>query len=680
MYQKFKGSEGIELYGGITAWIPPVGKVFDNLTGKLVDTGVYSRSVKKSEQYWERFPLPNWYIKKRREEEAKILELEDPDYVIDDCETYRQQEWFRRLNGFWFMNNGVPIYITGLHYFYLNWWPIDIGYPWYFDYDRKRFYHIEYCAQDPHCFGRVEVGPRRMGKTYVGGVFLYEPTSRTENSNAGIQSKTNPDAKKVFGKAIVSQFRKLPHFFRPVYDTSSGTIPKSEIRFFNTSKKGSGVRIEDMEQELGSIIDFRASGLYSYDGEKMLRILHDEIFKTEEVNVYDRYKVVKECLVDNITETIIGKYLSTSTVEEVEGQLDTYIKMWNESDPSEPRDANGHTKSGLYHYFISAAETRGIDKYGNCNIEKNTQTILNTIAGMGGDSKSISDYKRKYPLSIKDAFRPQSKDCHYDLELLENRYDILSYVEDKWITGDFRWINPENPFDGVKFVEKKSGKFKVHICLDIKDENQWNQVRGNTVPIPSNKSRYCGATDPFDHRTTEDGRKSNGAITVFRKFDTLRPLDSDKFVVLYNHRPKKPSILYEDIIMCMWFFGCEVLYENNKPGFREWADGENRWKINFSKFLMHLEGRKEPGIPGTTQSHMQIVDHTMQYIEDCINNEDSIELITEWMSFDVTKTTKFDLAMASGYNLIAANRFLPKFEKKKKEEYLDVSEVFTTYR
>ncbi len=676
MYRKHPKGTEIELYGGIKANIPPVGIVWDFFSGEWKETGVYSRSSRKSEQYWERQDLPSWYAKKRREEEAIILETGDRDFVFEECEQVRKEHWMRRMNGMWFMNNGVPTYITGLHWFYLNWWPIDIGYPWYFDYDRKRFYHIDYCNQDPKCFGRVEVGPRRMGKTFVGGVFIFEPTSREKNSNAGIQSKTNPDAKKVFGKALVSQFRKLPHFFKPVYDTSAGTIPKSEIRFFNTSQKGTKVRIEDMEDELESIIDFRASGLYSYDGEKTIRMLHDEIFKTEEVDVYERYKVVKECLVDNITETIIGKYMGTSTVEEVEGQLATYQKMWDESNPSDERDGNGHTKSGLYHYFISAAETRGVDKFGNCDIAKNTKTILNTIEGMRGDQKAVSDFKRKYPLSIKDAFRPQAKDCHYDLQLLEDRYDLLSVLDAKYRRVDLRWNDISDRSKGVKVVEKTNGNFLLHKDISL-DEDWFNNVgyMGST-PYPKNKSKFSFGCDPFDHRTTVDGRKSDGSGAVFRKYDSMLPVaKSDKFVLIYRHRPKKPTMFYDDMLKICWLFGCEMLFEDNKPGIREYFEEVAKCK----KFLMHLPDRKEPGVPASPKTHEELVDKTAEYIEDCHNLIDYPELITDWIKFDIMNTTKFDLGMSSGYALIAANRVMNKKQETKKETFIEITDIFRIY-
>lgn len=670
MFLKHKDSTPIELQG-VTAWIPPIGIVFDFFTGDWVKTGVYSRSSKKTDQYWERFPLPDWYPKKRREEERKILETEDREFFIEECEDYRAQEWFRRMNGFWFMNNGEPTYITGLYYFYLNWWPIDIGYPRYFNYDRKRFYHIEYCNQDPLSFGRVEVGPRRMGKTYVGGVWTYEPVSRSKSSNGGIQSKTNDDAKKVFGKAIVSSFRKLPHFFRPVYDTSSGSIPKSELRFFNTSQKGKSIRVEDLEEELESIIDFRSSGKFAYDGEKLIRILHDEIFKTEGVDVYERFLVVKECLVDNITETIIGKCMSTSTVEEVEGQLESYEKFWNESDPSK-RTTNGQTESGLYRYFISAVETRGLDKYGNCDEMKNLQWLTNAAADIT-DPKKKSDFKRKYPISIKDAFRPKSENCHYNLEKLEDRYDLLSIIPEKFVRGQFKWNDPDDMSKGVSFLERKNGPFMLHKDIDYK-ANTWNQVSfSGSTPIPRNKAKYACGNDSYDHTTTVDGRKSNGANALFYKFDSLNPLGSDKFVCLYCFRPKKPSIFYDDTLKMLWFFGCQMLFEDNKQGIRTYFDGKN-----CSKFMVHLPDRKEPGIPATTKTHQDIVDVTEEYIEDCIDLVDFPDLITDWVKFDVNKTTKFDLGMAAGYALKQADRIRPA-EPKKETKLTEITEVFRIY-
>jgi len=677
MYRKHPEATPIDLQEGLIGWMPPKGVLWDHFTNKWVKTEIFSRSRKKSDQYWEPEKEPDWYRKKRREEERTILNTENPDFYIEECMSYRQDQWFKRLNGFWFMNNGVAIYITGLHWFYLTHWRIDIGLPNYLGFDRPRFYHIKYVVDDPLSFGRVEVGPRRTGKTFVGGICVYEPISRTENAVGTLQSKTGPDGKEVLGKAIVSPFIKLPHFFRPVFDTSAGPRPKSEIRFYYTSKKGKNISVEDYEDELESIIDYKSSAVRALDGRKVQAVLVDEAFKTEEVNIYDRHKVIRECLVDKMTGKIIGKEYCTSTVEEVAKELETYEKFWNDSDPSD-RDGNGHTKTGLYRYFISIADSMIIDKYGNADRAKNIQIIQNTVDGFKDSQKDVSDYRRKHPLTIKDAFRPRSTDCQYNLELLENRYDILSILEPKYITGDLRWINPDNICEGVKFVPTKNGNFKLHKDIDY-NSGQWNNVDINgSVPNPRSKAKFIGGNDSFDNKTTVDNRKSNGSTVIFYKFDAMNEKKSDKFVLIYCFRPKKPSIFYEDTLKIAWFFGCQILIESNKQGIIQYFEWSNPFGLNLTKFMVHLPDRQEPGIPTTGQTHDSIVNHTREYIEDCIDLVDYPELITDWTKFDINNTTKFDLSMSSGICLIAADR-IKKRKVAIKDKITEISEIFPVY-
>jgi hypothetical protein len=192
------------------------------------------------------------------------------------------------------------------------------------------------------------------------------------------------------------------------------------------------------------------------------------------------------------------------------------------------------------------------------------------------------------------------------------------------------------------------------------------------------KAKFVGGNDPFDNKTVVDGRRSNGSTTIFYKFDPMNPYKSDKFVCLYCFRPKKPTIFYEDTLKLAWFFGCEILIEDNKKGIIQYFDGSNPWNMNFSKFMFHIPGRKEPGIPTTTQTHDSIVDHTGEYIEDCIHLVDFQDLVTDWLKFDINKTTKFDLAMSSGINLLAANR-PKKINVVKDNKYLDISDVFPVY-
>jgi len=267
----------IEDIQGLKCYIPPAGYVYNIMTGELEQRSIYARSPKKSEQYWEHIKMPQDYNKLREKEMQR--QFEDKEFFDPKLEAFRQQEWDRRLNGFWFYNNGVPTYITGMHYFYLNYWTLDTGLPKYRDTDRKYFYFMQYCIEDPECFGMVEITKRRQGKTFRGGVFLYEYVSRTRSTRSGIQSKTGADAKEVFRKAVIQPFKKLPHFFQPVYDQSKGLTPTSELRFYNTVVKGKKANQILDEEELESMIDWKNSEAISYDGQKIHRMLHDEVGK-----------------------------------------------------------------------------------------------------------------------------------------------------------------------------------------------------------------------------------------------------------------------------------------------------------------------------------------------------------------------------------------------------------------
>src|ERR1019366_1695506 len=66
-------------------------------------------------------------------------------------------EWHKRLNGYWFYNNGNIEYITGLHYFYVNWWRIGALYPIWVDADRDFFYVWKAVEDTLACDGLIYI-------------------------------------------------------------------------------------------------------------------------------------------------------------------------------------------------------------------------------------------------------------------------------------------------------------------------------------------------------------------------------------------------------------------------------------------------------------------------------------------------------------------------------------------
>ena len=417
MYSPIENGTTIDIQG-LPCSIPEPGYVFNVVTKKIEYRGISQRSENPNEQYWERTPLPNWYkeIMKKEDEYEKKRKDNDEPFYDEKLEEYKKQEWDRRLNGYWFMNNGKPIYLTGSHYMYLQWFQIDIGYPRFRFPDLEYFYFLQYVIEDPNCMGMIEITKRRFGKTFRGGLFLYEYVTRTRMTNAGIQSKTGADGKKVFAKAVISPFKKLPRFFRPEYDMSLGITPKSEIRFQQTNIRGKKAEDGLDKEELGSMIDFQSADTIAYDGQKLHRYFSDEWAKTTEVNIYDRHEVVRYCLLDDEGK-IIGKALYSSTVEKIEternGIQDAARNLWNDSNQLN-REENGRTPSGLYRFFMSADRAKNFDIYGYPDIERNIKEILADRESVKHNIRALSKRIKKEARTIEEAFSEDSDDCIFN--------------------------------------------------------------------------------------------------------------------------------------------------------------------------------------------------------------------------------------------------------------------------
>ena len=667
MYRKHKRNRELEL-NGIKINIPPNGVLYNIMTNAWEERDILSRSAKPAYQYWERPQPPADYETKRKKEMA--VQKTNPEYYNPELQAYKNQEWDRRLNGLWFYNNGRGTYLTGLHYFYLTHWKLDIGYPEFRITDLHFFYFLEYCVQDPNCMGMIEVTKRRQGKTMRAGAFLFELTSRSKNKNAGIQSKTHDDAKdNVFAKGVIMPFKYLPDFFIPIYDTEKGMTPKGELRFFKTNKRGANDDIFTEKVELESMITFKSSDKFAYDGMKLHRYLADEAGKTKNVDVYERHQVVQFCLQQE--ETIIGKALYTTTVEEMEDGGESFKALWQASDQTK-KNTNGRTKSGLYQYFMPAYKTLFYDKYGIPDEEKAKEFYMGERNALMDDNRALASFIRKNPFTIEEAFFSEAESCIYDALALNRQKESITWIDKKelYLQGDFVWEKAERD-TRVLFVEKANGKFKVHSKANIHDHTFYNQVEDyGTKKVPKATKKYAIAVDPFDHSITTSNERSDGAGYAYRRYDAIDDL-SETFLVQYINRPDKAEIFYEDMIKLAHFFGCEVLSEDNKVGLIKYFEYRG-----YERFLTKMPNASKYGISATVKTHQQIAEETESYITDNLKKVIFTELLDDWLHFNINKTTKFDEAMAAGYTLIAASKskFAQKAEQKVK--LYDVREIF----
>lgn len=653
MYSKIEGGTVINVQG-LECCIPPEGYVYNIITKKLEYRGVYSRSDIQEDQYWEVPKLPVWYkdVIKAWDDYDKKKKDDDEEFYDPRLEEFKQQEWDRRLNGFWYKNNGVSTYLTGTHYLYLRWWHIDIGLPKFRLPDLEKAYFMQYCIEDPLCMGMVEVTKRRFGKSFWAGLFIAEYITRTKMTNGGIQSKTGSDAKKFFSKTVVNPFRRLPKFFRPEYDMSLGVNPKSEMRFQKTNVRGKKAGENIDKDELGSVIDWQSADTVAYDGQKLHRIVNDEIGKTTEVNVYDRHEVLRYCLLDDEGK-IIGKALYTTTVEKLDsdkdGVQDAFKSLWNESNQGSKKE-NGMTGSGLYRFFMSAKRTRNFDAYGFPDEEKTEKEILSDREGVKDNQRSLFARIRKEPLTIEEAFSIDADSCIFNSFNIAKREKQL---EDNPIPKRSIWFYRDENTQKVKWrdIVSKERAFHWKVSPDFplsEAESNKFEIQGS-LRKPGRPEYGCIGIDGYSN--SQGGQKWGSKASAWAGRRGVAGGRNKVFGFLYG-RPNEKDFLHEQVLLCAEWLGVLAYYEHNSDDYYSYFKIRGRllylgiYPVILIDPIKLEETERHRGVPTIPYSLTKQTDLGVSYFETDIDQIDFQELLDDAKTFDPNDRTKSDITVS----------------------------------
>ena len=337
------------------------------------------RHSTSSEQYWERQELPKPLSKISSIFQWNEMPSEFKSRWVD----YIEAEFDNREFGFWFMNNGKPTYITGAHYMYLQWTNIDVGYPEYREANRILYIFWEACKADKRSFGMIYLKIRRSGFSFMSSSECVNTGTLAKDSRVGILSKTGSDAKKMFTDKVVPINSRLPFFFKPIMDGMDK--PKTELAYRVPASKITKKNMYDVEEDeiegLDTTIDWKNTDDNSYDGEKLLLLVHDESGKwLKPNNILNNWRVTKTCL--RLGSKIIGKCMMGSTSNALSKGGGNFKQLFYDSDVLK-RNANGQTKTGLYSLFIPMEwNMEGfIDRYGQPVIDD----VVDKVRGIDDD-------------------------------------------------------------------------------------------------------------------------------------------------------------------------------------------------------------------------------------------------------------------------------------------------------
>ncbi len=642
---------------GLDCWIPEPGYVFNAFTKKVEYRGIHKRSDVEKDQYWERIATPLWYkdVMKAWDRYDKNKKEDDPEFYDERLEPYKNQEWDRRINGMWFYNNGTPTYLTGMHYMFLQWWQIDIGFPRFRITDLEYFYFLEYCIEDNNCMGMIEITKRRFGKTYRGGLFLYEYITRTKKTNAGIQSKTGTDSKKLYNKAVINPFILLPKFFRPEYDMGGGMRPKTALVFQQTNVKGKRAESGLGKDELGSMIDHEDADLYAYDGQKIHRYFSDEWAKTDAVNIYDRHEVIRYCLMDD-EGNIIGKALYSSTVEKSEKVDDksdittAAKKLWDESDHMKKME-NGRTPSGLYRFFMTADRSRHFDIYGFPDVEKTVKEILADRESVKNNPRSLAARTRKEARTIDEAWMDAGDKCVFNImnilerekQLRENpiyKREILFYMDE--LTQKVKWRDAT--------ASEKDFCWRVSSDMELGNFEENKFIKDYSGKKPGRSK--MGAISVDSYSNSQGGRKygSKASAWIGRRYDVFNPDKTGKPVGHLYGRPNEKDELHYQVLLAAIFCGFPVFYEHSADDYFSYFKdrGMLGYLGRYPMSLIDVTKRNKDslerhrGTPITPFSLTKQLDNGIAYFENYCNKIDFEEVFPHAKKFDPYNRTEFD--------------------------------------
>ena len=661
------------------------------------------------EQYWKRIETPKGLSPENEEEYT--------DYIIE--------EFRRRREGVWFMNNGKPTWVTGSHYMGLQWNEmIETGGFKEFRLAQANLYYFALATMlDKRCVGMIFTKGRRSGFTEMALDNFVNYSTSIKNKKFGITSKTEDDAQVAFNKYSYA-IQNLPFFFQPVVKGKIDDKNKMEFgKVSENTREAKKKKDTSTKDYLNILVDFRATATLAYDSVAMFLYLGDEAGKWIRPNDYvDHWTNVKPTLIQG--GAVVGKALIGSTLNPLDKGGKQFQTLFLGSNVKS-RDSNEETATGLYALFLPAHKNyeRFTDKYGVCHEvlqpgewflnskgHKETQGALQYLEAkfksaktMGG--KAYNNTRRLDPITIEDAFRDELQSQLFDIEKInaQLKFNRENELENSVLRrGNFYWK------DGIKDTEviwrpEEKGRFLVSWIPSTEMRNKFvmKNIFGRMTKCAVFDQEGAFGCDPYDQSgvvdsklvSTENGVEHNlgskGSLHGVTGMN-LGDIPSNQFFLEYIARPKDADTFFEDVLMACLFYSMPILVENNKKMLLNHFKVRGYRGFCLSRFDKHQNrlSQDEKELGGIPNNSKDIINQHWTSIESYVNNyvgeyfienneqpirEEGIvgtmpfnRTLSDWLKFDIAKRTDFDASISSGLALLAINRhkYKPVEDKK----------------
>jgi len=639
-----------------------------------IETDVWYYDLPKKDQYWKTPHAKNFKWLDSRGEIRNVKQMSERDR-IEYINYWRE----KILYGLWFMNNGVPTYISGMHVEHLIFNKFKGQNFYYMEAQKERFYFRDLTNKEDLCDGRCWIKGRRVGITCEEITEAITCMNSDFFNHVAAQSDTDTKAKITILSKIIDTYTKREKWVRESYYSNNGRIPRSSLELIDSVLKDDGnVALSGTARPFASI----AAAL---DGLEFMLVIMDEFSKWKKTSPYETYRVNQKTIINPGKRGKLDVLSTTGDSKDVLKSVKDWHQLIADSNPKILNE-NGKTNSGLWYYFVSyiysneliekmwkEKKVKIMDLYGFINKEMAEEYIWNEVKQYPKDSKEYVYSLYKMPMEMRHALLTATNQGYYSKIRITNRLDTLRslpYDRKPYVIGAFEEgengkvyfeSNKEREArckrDGVPYV---AGRWKVALHPYFSSDNMIdtrNRFRrsGYGTYFPPINPEYCIGYDPIRYRKedTSSNSLSEAAIIVYKKFDYYNSGEANQYCALYLFRPDDPTDANNECMKAARYYGAPVMHERVietvKTDFKD---------ANMLPFLM--TDPKNPKLHGLwIDSQGKIVQNaTNQMVSrfnaplktpediDYYDTHPFEETLMDMDLFDISDTTQFDCYMA----------------------------------
>ena len=624
-------------------------------------------------QKWVRKELPPFFDAVEFDKDGNaLLNLQQREYAAAEVEKCKK--------GLWIYIHGIPRYLTGKNYFYLQYWKLeDDVFPDYRDADRRYFLFLNHWENVLWCLGIGRGKKRREGaSSQATSNLIYECIFYT-NSNCGLVSKTNIDSRDTFTDMASFGYNQLPVFLKPRQLNRADSV--TELVFAAKIEKGKAAAKGNRSK-----INYRAPVENAYDRGRMTRILADEGGKWPLDVKFSKF-------ISKVTKTMIkgakrvGFCEAPSTVNELtKGGGAEFKKFWDGANQFKAGGKKTHNR--FVTYFTPAYDNYEgfIDQYGMSVIDAPTEEqykylvekwvahdpitgelvselseedirlgakayVLSRRVGLTGEL--LEEEIRQNPCTVQEMFEAANTDCAFNSYNINQRKKILEE-------------QPVYKRKVVFFRDEDTLKVRWRDITDNEKNFHWEITWGlNEGQFASNKYMFVngvkcpgrsddGAISVDSYSNSQGGRSygSKACALIGRRSNLLDPNNTGKPIGMLYGRPAEKDRLHNQVLLAGEFFGYSIWYEHTADDY--WGYFKDRGKLGYlGKYPRSLidpikreKQEAHKGTPITPFSLTKQLDNGISFFENHCDKIDWIEILDNALLFDPNDRTKFDILVS----------------------------------